>query len=231
MERSKVSHLCVNVYAFFKVSILLFYLVFFYFKNKQNKKTFQLCCLQATNGCRCSSGWWMESCICMTQALLGTLSSVHLPWQKGSLACCRRVPEPDSGSWWMWAMTERTSQTASAPELCSSFPIRTIHPPPFFAVLQGLRWRLQSRMQLCREPTATSKHLSTLFNFSSGNKYSFNHWPILCFCSLYMLICYILIPHRLQCICFACIIGALNSNRKFFYDLQTIIERTCWQTH
>lgn len=32
----------------------------------------------------------------------------------------RRAPEPDSSSWWMWAMTERRSQTASALELHSS---------------------------------------------------------------------------------------------------------------
>lgn len=44
-----------------------------------------------------------------------------------------------TGSWWMWAMTERRSQSLSAPEPHCSFTITTIHPPPLTAVLQGLQ--------------------------------------------------------------------------------------------
>lgn len=43
--------------------------------------------------------------------------------------CSLRLSGGDTGSWWMRAMTERRSQTASAPELRSSFTITTIHPP------------------------------------------------------------------------------------------------------
>lgn len=78
------------------------------------------------------------------------------------LALWRRAPEPDTGSWWMWAMTERRSQTASAPELRCSFTITTIHPPPLTAVLQGPQWRVLCWMLLSKCVDSQWKYLRAL---------------------------------------------------------------------
>lgn len=69
MERSKVSHLCVNVYAFFKVSILLFYLVFFILKTNKTRKLFSYvaCRRQMAVNAAAGDGWrvvsvWLKPC-------------------------------------------------------------------------------------------------------------------------------------------------------------------------
>lgn len=100
------------------------------------------------------------------------------------MALWRSAPEPDTGSWWMWAMTERRSQTAYAPEPRSFFTITTITPSSSHCSPTGTtvkRTGLSATVQMCGQPMEIPKSYSLHSNSLLQTNiicfiYRHNHW-------------------------------------------------------